>query len=224
MIITKERITMLDIVIIRLLLIICYFFFGYNITYIILTNKRNKNNLNNSNVNNRIKEVSGFSKMGLILLDIFLTLCCINIFIYNYWKLYLPGIILPFSEIFQIIGFTLVIGGNITLFLAYHKLGIYWAYPIDGVSKKEKLVTSGIYSKVRHPVYLSFNLFCIGFNFMLLDWILLILYVIGAFGLYVQALNEEKVLITYFGNEYLEYMKKTGRFLVKLTRNNQVVN
>jgi protein-S-isoprenylcysteine O-methyltransferase Ste14 len=128
------------------------------------------------------------------------------------------SIILPFTEIFQVIGFTLVIGGNITLFFAYHKLGIYWAFPIDGSRKKEKLIKTGIYSKIRHPVYLSFNLLGIGLNFLLLDWILLTLYIIGAFGLYIQALNEEKVLTAYFSDEYVDYMRHTGRFFIKVNQ------
>ncbi|MFX0106486.1 MAG: isoprenylcysteine carboxylmethyltransferase family protein, partial [Candidatus Hodarchaeota archaeon] len=60
------------------------------------------------------------------------------------------------------------------------------------------------------------NIFCIGYNLLLLDWFLLTLYVIGAIGLYVQAIDEEKILIEYFGDEYKDYMKKTGRFFVKI--------
>jgi len=32
----------------------------------------------------------------------------------------------------------------------------------------------------------------------------LLLYIIGAIGLYIQALDEEKILIVYFGQEYEE--------------------
>ena len=204
--------------IIKILLIICFLFFGYNITYIIKTKRKNKRNINNSNKNYRVKESTPFSRFGVLCLNIFIILVSLNIFIYNYWKDVLPSILLPYSEIFQVVGFTLVIGGNITLLLAYHELGIYWAYPFDGVHKEKKLVTTGIYSKIRHPIYLSFNLFCIGFNLMLLDYILLILYIIGAFGLYFQALNEEKGLMVYFGEDYINYMENTGRFFLKINK------
>jgi protein-S-isoprenylcysteine O-methyltransferase Ste14 len=118
----------------------------------------------------------------------------------------------------QIIGFTFVIGGNISLLLAYRKLGINWAYPIDGTKTKRNLVKTGIYSKIRHPIYLSFNILCIGFNMILLDWFLLALYLIGAIGLYFQAIDEEKILIETFGDDYKDYIEKTGRFFVKLRR------
>ncbi|MFX0137474.1 MAG: methyltransferase family protein [Candidatus Hodarchaeota archaeon] len=123
------------------------------------------------------------------------------------------------SDVLQIVGFTLIIAGNIVLLLAYRKLGVQWSYPIDGTKKKKALVTTGIYGRIRHPIYLSFNLFCIGYNLLLLDWFLLALYIIGGIGLYVQAIDEEKILIEYFGNEYLEYMKKTGRFFIKIRSN-----
>lgn len=85
--------------------------------------------------------------------------------------------------------------------------------------KKIKLVKSGIYGKIRHPIYLSFNIFCIGFILVLLDLLLLILYIIGAIGLYIQAIDEEKILLEYFGNEYKEYMSNTGRFFPKFRKN-----
>lgn len=210
---------MLNSIVIRLFIIISFFFFGYNITYIILFKRRHKKDNINNNINNRLKETRLYAKIGIHLINIFIFLCCLNIFIYNYWILIFPRInLFSFSEIVQIIGFTLVIGGNITLLLAYRKLGIYWSYPIDGMKKKKEFVKTGIYGKIRHPVYLSFNIFCIGFNLILLDWLLLILYLLGAVGLYFQAIDEERILLEYFGDEYATYMKKTGRFFVKIKK------
>lgn len=207
---------MLNSTIIRILIIISFFIFGYNIVYIVLFKKRHKNSENNKVVNNKLKETRLFARIGINLLNIFIVLCCLQIFIYDYWKQIFPEINLLFlSDFIQIIGFTLIMGGNIVLLIAYRKLGIYWSYPIDGL-KKRKLIKSGIYGRIRHPIYLSFNLFCIGFNMLLLDWFLLILYIIGGIGLYFQAIDEEKILIEYFGDEYIEYMKKTGRFFAKI--------
>ncbi len=209
---------MLDSLIIKILLIISFFFFGYNLTYIILFKRRHKNNQSNNQINNKLKETRLFARLGIHIINIFIFLCCLNIFIYNYWIIIFPRINLFFSNIVQIIGFTFIIGGNITLLLAYRKLGIYWDYPIDGLKKKKKLVKSGIYAKIRHPIYLSFNILCIGFNMILLDWFLLILYIIGAIGLYFQAIDEETILLEFFGQEYDTYMKSTGRFFPKFKK------
>jgi protein-S-isoprenylcysteine O-methyltransferase Ste14 len=203
--------------IIRILIIISFFFFGYNLTYIILFKRRHKNNNLNQDNSINLKNSRIYSRIGIHIINIFIFLCCLNIFFYNYWKLIFPSIsFFCLDSIIQIIGFTLVMGGNICLSLAYRKLGINWAYPIDGMKQKRKLVKTGIYSKIRHPIYLSFNIMCIGFNLILLDWFLLILYIIGAIGLYLQAIDEEKILFELFGNEYKEYIEGTGRFFVKL--------
>ncbi|MBD3197742.1 MAG: hypothetical protein GF317_22005 [Candidatus Lokiarchaeota archaeon] len=67
----------------------------------------------------------------------------------------------------------------------------------------------GIYSKIRHPIYMSFYLVCFGFWLMIQDILLLGLFIIGAIGLYIQALDEEKVLLTLFEDEYESYMNNT---------------
>jgi len=181
---------MLHHIIIRLFIIISFFFFGYNLTYIIILKKKQKNNNPNQEVNNKLQNTSIPAKVGIHLINNFILLCCLNIFIYNYWINIFPRINLYFlSDLVQVIDFTLIIGGNISLLLAYRKLGIYWAYPIDGMKRKTKLVKNGIYGKIRHPIYLSFNIFCICFNMVLLDWFLLIINIIGAIGLYIQAIS-----------------------------------
>lgn len=206
-------------IIIQIFLIISFFLFGYNITYIILIKKRNKNNDGHEEINKKLKETRIFARIGVMFLNIFIVLVCVNIFLFEPIATIIPRISVgSCDEIVQIIGLMLVIGGNITLYLAYHKLGIYWSYPFDGIKKRRKLVTSGIYSKIRHPVYLSFNLFCIGFIMILLDWLLLVLYIIGAIGLYFQAIDEEKILVEYFKEEYEKYKLNTGRFFAKHTK------
>lgn len=213
---------MLNSIIIRILLIVSFFFFGYNIVFIILYKKRHKKNEDNNKKNNFLNEIRVFARLGIHIINIFIFLVCLNIFLYDYWLLVFPRINLGIlSDVTQIVGFTLIIGGNISLLLAYRKLGVYWNYPIDGTSKKKKLVKTGIYGRIRHPIYLSFNIFCIGFNLLLLDWFLLILYVIGSIGLYIQAIDEEKILLRHFGEEYAEYMERTGRFFIKLKKDNR---
>jgi len=109
---------MLNSMLVRIFIIISVFFFGYNLTYIILVKKRYKNP-NNDEIINKLKGTRTFAKIGIHLINIFIFLCCLNIFIYNYWFLIFPKIDIPMiSDILQIVGFTLIIGGNIVLALA----------------------------------------------------------------------------------------------------------
>ena len=77
--------------------------------------------------------------------------------------------------------------------------------------KTTKLVTTGIYSIVRHPQYLAGMLF--GFSFILISqhWLVLILGVPFIIIFYIAALDEDKSCIKRFGDSYKEYVKKVPR-------------
>jgi protein-S-isoprenylcysteine O-methyltransferase Ste14 len=81
--------------------------------------------------------------------------------------------------------------------------------------KTHKLVTNGPYSRVRHPSYLSYFLCFLGI-LTLLPTIISLLLLVGFPGYYCIALAEERHLQDHFGDEYVEYMNRTGRFLPKL--------
>lgn len=76
-----------------------------------------------------------------------------------------------------------------------------------------KLVTTGIYSYMRHPQYTGFILMTLGLLVhwatipLLVMWPLLIIQYIRL------AKKEEQEMITQFGDEYREYMEKVPRFI-----------
>jgi len=78
------------------------------------------------------------------------------------------------------------------------------------------LVTSGVYSFVRHPLYASLISMYIGGAFLYLNYLALILniFVFLPF-MYYRAKQEEKILITVFEN-YKIYQSKTGMFFPKI--------
>lgn len=103
-------------------------------------------------------------------------------------------------------------------------LGIYWLFssigsgitPTSATRKEHKLVTRGIYRWIRHPLYTIGSSFIISFGIMADNWF------IAAFGILAFILmasrtpKEEANLIEKFGDEYREYMKRTGRYLPRL--------
>ena len=196
---------------------ISFFFFFFDLLFIIIY-KRKKGIKNNQN---KMKK-SPFSLyrmitiFGILAMNTFLCICCVYTFLYGFLKTILPGFSIHIS--FQLIGFSLTLFGDLILLISYKELGVNWAYPIDKWEKKGVLVTSGIYSRIRHPIYLSFNIISIGFILLIQDWILFGLYLLGAIGLYLQALSEEKALNEYFGKDYTNYMKKTGRFFLNVRK------
>jgi protein-S-isoprenylcysteine O-methyltransferase Ste14 len=205
---------MLDFFIIKILIGIDFFFFVFNVAYVICNKQRGNQDIAREDVkSNSLNAKRILAIIGILSLNLFLIICCINIFIYEF--IVVSIIRLDFFNEFlylRILGFLITLFGDIILFISYKTLGNNWAYPIDNWRIKRKLVTSGIYSKIRHPIYLSFNIISIGFILLIQDWFLLILYLFGAIGLYIQTILEEITLVQHFGEEYLKYQEKTGRF------------
>lgn len=72
-----------------------------------------------------------------------------------------------------------------------------------------KLVTRGLYSKVRHPVYVFGTLAWLGTLLALLGWAALIIGALVAVIEVRRARREERVLTEEFGSEYLAYRSRT---------------
>ncbi|MFA5165559.1 MAG: isoprenylcysteine carboxylmethyltransferase family protein [Candidatus Omnitrophota bacterium] len=82
-----------------------------------------------------------------------------------------------------------------------------------------KLCTTGAYKYVRHPLYAAFlSIFDFGLAIYLNSYIF-VLWAVLLHPIWHYVIKyEERLMIDIFGEEYLEYQKKTGRFLPKLKK------
>ena len=115
-------------------------------------------------------------------------------------------------KIFFIIGLIMTIIGQI-----FRIGGIYtgkknFTHKISYEKKKEhKLVKNGFFALSRHPSYFGFYLWSIGIEIMCCNPICFIGFTFILFYFFKnRILLEEKLLIQFFGEEYLEYKKKVG--------------
>ena len=123
--------------------------------------------------------------------------------------------------------FSTVLSGSIPLFvkipLSVIILGIAGYFAKAGhdivfgeVREGPTVIEHGVFSRVRHPLYLAAILLYLGllllsFSIMAtVIWIIIIL-----FYNYI-AIYEEKILIAKFGNDYIDYMKKAPRWIPRL--------
>lgn len=103
-------------------------------------------------------------------------------------------------------------------------LGIYWLFssigsgitPTSATRREHKLVTHGIYHYIRHPLYTFGSSMFVAFGMMADSWIIAALGILTFILMAIRTPKEEANLIEKFGDEYREYMKRTGRFLPKL--------
>lgn len=144
-----------------------------------------------------------------------------------FWGMLVIPIVYLFTPLFSFADYQLPIWVNITGVVMYvvsmylfwrshHDLGQNWSPTLE-VRADHTLITSGIYQNIRHPMYTSVWLWCLGQALLLPN------YIAGFAGLitfgtlyFLRVGNEEKMMLDQFGNEYQSYMQRTGRILPKL--------
>lgn len=111
----------------------------------------------------------------------------------------------------------LYVGGGILLFWSARHLGKFDTSKI-AVAHDHVLVDTGPYSRVRHPGITATFLLAIAVFLILLNVLLFAnLMAAAGYSLY-RARLEEKLLSSEdgFGDQYLSYMSRTGRFFPRL--------
>jgi len=76
-------------------------------------------------------------------------------------------------------------------------------------AKARRLVTTGLYSKIRHPIYLFGTLAFLFVVLALLGWYGLVVWAIVTAIQVRRSLREERLLLETFGQEYVTYRDQT---------------
>lgn len=113
-------------------------------------------------------------------------------------------------------GVTALIASLYVLWRAHAGLGDNFLLVV-GLKRDHKLVKSGIYSRIRHPMYASVWLWAIGQALVLPNWVaagstLLLFGPVYA----LRVRREEMLLLEHFGNEFLQYASTTGRVFPRI--------
>jgi protein-S-isoprenylcysteine O-methyltransferase Ste14 len=137
----------------------------------------------------------------------------------TYITLLLIGIVSLFKGLYMlsltILGFLLIILSIYINYLARRELAKHWS-PLASSTKNQQLIKTGVYAKVRHPIYTSILVFLLGVAFIsgsLYSFAFFVLFII-ALGIRIR--KEERELITKFGEEYKEYVEETSLLIPRL--------
>jgi len=84
--------------------------------------------------------------------------------------------------------------------------------------RTERIVTTGVYSLVRHPQYLGALIAHVGISFLLSALYSLVLTPVMVLVVYLISWKEERELVREFGAEYEEYMVRVPMLLPRLRR------
>ena len=124
----------------------------------------------------------------------------------------------PFENIyFQVFGFILVIFGFVESMLGRKELATNWTESYDyQIKRKHELVSTGIYSYIRHPIYGGLWLTLTGSLIVSETYLFLPISLLALFAFIRFAKREEKILVKHFGKKYLEYQRKTKLLIPKI--------
>lgn len=84
---------------------------------------------------------------------------------------------------------------------------------LSSTPQSQKLLTEGIYSRIRHPRYVELMLWLLGYALIANYLTLYIAVLVSLPVLYLIVLLEEKELRDRFGSEYEEYSSRVPRFI-----------
>jgi protein-S-isoprenylcysteine O-methyltransferase Ste14 len=92
-------------------------------------------------------------------------------------------------------------------------LGANWSITLE-VRDRHRLITQGIYRRVRHPMYAALLLYGVAYALVIPNWVAgpsnLVAFAV-LFALRVRA--EERMMLEQFGHEYTAYMARTKRLV-----------
>lgn len=107
--------------------------------------------------------------------------------------------------------------GCLRLFRVTHKaLGAMWSHSLD-LRTDHRLITTGIYERLRHPMYSAFWLWAVAQPFLLANWLAGFSGILGFGTLYFLRIGqEEHMMEEQFGEEYRQYKARTHRIIPRI--------
>jgi protein-S-isoprenylcysteine O-methyltransferase Ste14 len=96
---------------------------------------------------------------------------------------------------------------------AHVDLGTNWSITLE-VREQHRLVTNGIYRRIRHPMYLSLLVYSLGQALAVPNWVVGPSYLIAFGVLFGLRLGpEERMMRETFGREYEDYVQRSARLI-----------
>lgn len=122
---------------------------------------------------------------------------------------------IPFSPFAASLGLITMVGFLILFHLSHKHLARNWSVSLE-IRKDHQLIDTGVYSKIRHPMYTSFWLWGVSQFLLIPNWIAGLSGLVSVAILYYSRVEaEEEMMRRQFGAEYDAYCERTYRLLPK---------
>ncbi|MBN2734623.1 MAG: isoprenylcysteine carboxylmethyltransferase family protein [Methanomicrobiaceae archaeon] len=117
------------------------------------------------------------------------------------------------SDTLRIAGIIIYAASIVLMYIVLKELKGDWSMKLE-IGKGHRLVTSGPYRYIRHPMYTAFYLMMAGQFLLVSNWF------VGLFGILSFTIlciaripNEEDMMTEEFGDDYTEYKKRTKKII-----------
>jgi len=158
----------------------------------------------------QLKQSSSADRLFLGLMGITMLLPVLKI-----WIDLFPWANYPSNAGLQWLGNLVFLLGIYMLYRSHGDLGRNWN-PEVAINAEQNLIQSGVYKRIRHPMYSAHILWAIANTFVFANWIVApaMLFILILF--LPQRINrEEAILKDRFGQQYLDYIKTTNSLIPK---------
>lgn len=111
------------------------------------------------------------------------------------------------------LGVPLAIGAAPLFWRSHADLGANWSPTLE-VREEHRLVSDGVYRRIRHPMYAAIWLWVVSQALLLPNWVAGLAGIVSFAPLYfLRVPREERMMMDTFGDDYLNYMQRTGRLV-----------
>lgn len=149
--------------------------------------------------------------------SIFLSiLICYEVLTLFLWLLYPEAIVfgsITMSSWLRYIGVALGIGALLLFVWVHQNLGKYFTNQLR-ITAGHTIINTGPYRWVRHPMYTAFYILHVASFLLSANWFIGVTWTAGlTIIMFLRVKREETMMLEAFGEHYLSYMERTGRFL-----------
>lgn len=152
------------------------------------------------------------AKKSSMLLLIIAQIWVLGSFIFILNPLFLDWLAFPFPLGIRWIGVILSVLGICVEFSTQLYLGRNYSTLLH-IHEEQSLITTGPYRYVRHPMYTALITIGIGMVFLSTNWYFGLPFIATIVVIILRIKKEEEVMIEIFGEDYIQYQKRTKRFI-----------
>jgi protein-S-isoprenylcysteine O-methyltransferase len=124
---------------------------------------------------------------------------CFCLLLFYIFQLFVPLFTINYELLTLPFGYLFVVAGFWLCRMALAALGDNWASLLDyQIKPGQKLVTTGIYKYLKHPLYLGDILWLTGLELTLNSWLFIPLFFLLSFLFWRHSIKEDKLLAEHF--------------------------